>query len=197
MIEINLLPDDVKEARKSVAETMDVPILPIAGGVVGIVLAIQLIVIFMATGSSMTLGKLKKEMESIGPKKKEILELNSKLNELKNKVQAIDELTGDRLLWAEIMNTLSDSMTQSVWLTTFNYEKRDTQQVLAIEGYSTEASESGTAIIAKLINELKNNPEFFKYFQEIELDSLRSSMYENKEIMRFRLLCTFKNRGEI
>jgi len=191
MIEINLLPEDFK-VKKSAAEAIDLPIIPIIAAVVAGLVVVHAVAFLIAANNRKTITKIQTELENLTPKKNEIMALNLKVKEMENKVKAIEILTLNRIVWAKVLNSISDSMLQRVWLSRVKFERRGVQPVIMIEGYIADKSEAGTAMVAKFINSLKENKEFMTHVKDIELDNVRSSLIAGQEIMRFVLVCQFR-----
>ena len=195
MIELNLLPDELKIKRKQSVEWQELPIVPVIAWVTVGVIFLHAASVSVVEMNKKYLNTLKEEWGSYEPKRKELDSLKKKVEDVNAKVKAIDELTEGRLIWAKKINSVSDSMLPNIWLSTFSYSDEGNKAVLLLEGYVSGGSEEGTASVGRFINSLKKNENFFSDFEEVELEDIKRSMVEKQEVMKFRLRCPFKKKG--
>jgi len=188
MIELNLLPEELKVKKQEVKT--DLPLLPLLVCLVIVLVLTHLVTLFFINKSNQELSILKAEWENYLPKKKEIDDLKNKIRATDRKDKAIEELTGKRILWAELLNSLSDSMISTVWLSSLGYKRGGAGGMINLDGFTTGSSEEGTASVGRFINSLENNNAFKSYFSKVELESVRSSKFDNEEAMKFRLSCS-------
>lgn len=224
MIEINLLPEEMRKApsrfkniEMPAIDIRNIPLVKVAILFVGSVLLIQLIVFVIGALGKMNLDSIQKRYNSILPSKKKADTLKSQIDLINKKVLAIDGLMVNRFSWARELNALSDSMTPGIWLTSLSYDekltlapgtkgsgskiknetsKASTEKVLlkylVISGCASSRGEEGTALVGKFIKSLKDNNEFYKYFRDIELGSIKTGKIEDQEVMSFKITCFFK-----
>lgn len=131
MIEINLLPEDLKKSQSHLKKMempelslQNIPVLKVAAAFVGALIAFHLILFFIGLYSKANLNSLSKRYNELLPKKKEADSLKSQVELINKKVSAIDELMVKRFSWAKKLNDLSDSITPGVWLVEVLYEER-------------------------------------------------------------------------
>lgn len=222
MIEINLLPEELKK-RKHSSQKIDVtninlekiPFIKIALIAAGIVVIIQIAVFGFGILGSVILGTLEKSYKQILPEKREVEQLKSQISKMSKKVSAIDELMVKRFSWAKKLNDLSDSITPGIWLTQLEYDERliekakaaanplkgqegrvATEKILEryliIYGAASSMGEEGTALIGRFIKNLKENASFYSDFSDIELGSIKREQMSGQEIMTFKITCLFK-----
>ena len=120
MIELNLLPEQLKIKKKQKIEWAELPIIPVIVWVVILTIGVHALSILFVEMNRGSMKTLKKEWENYSPKKKEMEELTKKLNSINAKVTSIEELKKSRIVWAKKMNNISDSMLPSVWLSSFS-----------------------------------------------------------------------------
>jgi len=196
MIELNLLPEQLKVKKKQKIEWAELPIIPVIVWVVISTIGIHALSILFVEMNRGSMKTLKKEWENYAPKKKEMEELTKKLSSINAKVTSIEELEESRIVWARKMNNINDSMLPSIWLSSFSLKAGlKTKTTLFLEGYATGVSEEGTASVGRFINSLKHNEEFFSGLEDIELEDMRRSVVEKKEVMKFRLSIPLKENG--
>jgi hypothetical protein len=222
MIEINLLPEELKK-RKRATPKIDVtnislekiPFIKIALVAAGIVVGIQVALFGFGIFGRIILGTLEKNYKQVLPKKKEAEQLKSQISNMGKKVSAIDELMVKRFSWAKKLNDLNDSVTPGIWLTQLDYDERivekpkaapnvskgheskvATEKVLEryliISGAASSMGEEGTALIGRFIKSLKENASFYSDFSDIEFASIKREQIAGQEIMTFKITCLFK-----
>ena len=196
MIELNLLPEQLKVKKKQKIEWAELPIIPVIVWVVILTIGIHALSILFVEMNRGSMKTLKKEWENYAPKKKEMEELTKELSSINAKVSSIEELEESRIVWARKMNNINDSMLPSIWLSSFSLKTGgNTKTTLFLEGFATGVSEEGTASVGRFINSLKHNEEFFSGLEDIELEDMRRSVVEKKEVMKFRLSIPLKETG--
>ena len=212
MIELNLLPEELKRKKKKI-ELPDIPIIPIAAGLVSLLVVIQLILGGLISLNQKKLTLLDKKWQELEPKKAELDKIKHKTSDLSKKNQAVEALMLAQLNWSRILNELSNSMTSNVWLTSLTYgEKTERSQAppkqkgkktqvkqktvkirsLALSGVAFGKGGETTAHIARFIKALKDNNNFYNAFETIELVGIKKGIIEGQDVMNFDLLCKFK-----
>ena len=212
MIEINLLPEELKKKRRKI-ELPDIAFLPIIAGLLGIIIVTHLSLGLAVTLKARTLKRLQAKWEEILPDKEKADELKYELTAMRDKIEAIEELVEGRLSWAKKLSDLSDAMIAGVWLSRLWLEKKVILQdvevggdkessapefrktiieSLHLNGSVFTAGGEETAAVGKFIRSLKVNRGFFYDFKEIETASIQRTKLEESEVMDFELICHFK-----
>jgi hypothetical protein len=222
MIEINLLPEEIRKKKRSApkidASAIDISSVPVINIVVitaGALLAIQLVLFVIGVISGMAFGSMNRKYNDILPKKNETQQLRSSLDAANKKVAAIDELMVKRFSWEKKLNALSDSMIPGIWLTELEYDERlasvpksakadpakkksvkaaesTLYKCLVLSGAASGMGEEGTALVGRFIKSLKDNPDFYSDFNDIELGTIKREKMDGQEIMTFKITCFFK-----
>jgi len=208
MIEINLLPEEMKKKESPFAKLsisffniQKLPLLSIAAGFAGLLVILQVLVLVIGLYAKFSLASLTKRYDAITPKKKEADALKAKNDAITKRVSAIDELMGKRFSWAKKLNALSDSMTPGIWLKELDYDERSAAKAgkaagmpgrLIINGYAAGIGEQGATLVGRFIKSLKESQAFYADFSDIELVSVKSDKVESQEVMIFKISCVFK-----
>ena len=132
MIDINLLPEELKKRGARTAPKMDIahtdlgklPVVNIGVAAVAVVISAQIAVFVVGILGSTVLNSLESSCNKILPKKRETELLRAEVASMSRKVSAIDELMVKRFSWTRKLNDLSDSVTPGIWLTQLKYEER-------------------------------------------------------------------------
>src|SRR3989344_5527585 len=98
MIEINLLP---KELRKKRIEIPHVSFLPIMYGALGIVIAVHLFLSLSVNIKARALGRLERRWKEILPEKQDADKVIRDLTIMRSKMEIIDRLIQERTNWAK------------------------------------------------------------------------------------------------
>ena len=218
MIELNLLPKELRKKRRKI-ELPEIPIIPITVAYVAILVGIQVILGSAVFLKKQELAGLKKKWQLMEPKKKELDAKKTDISSAVKKVNVIEDLMKQRISWSLLLNEVSNSLTPNIWLTELDYNEEITRKstssaksaknkkeniqskaqassektmTLTISGQATGRGEEGTAYIARFIKALKENPGFFKDFDDIELVSIKQGSVAGQDIMNFTILCKIK-----
>jgi Tfp pilus assembly protein PilN len=190
MIEINLLP---KELRKKKIEIPKIEFMPIILGALILILSIQFLLFATLKIKKGGLGRMEAKWELLEPERKEISALKRKINSLSNRIRSIETIKGDAILWARKLNDLSDSMIPGVWLNQLSLTETPEEGYLSIKGSVSSFGRDETAVIGKFMKGLKENKSFFKDFDEIELGTIQQKASGDMEIMDFSINCYLKD----
>jgi len=215
MIELNLLPEEVRKKRAKI-ELPDLPLIPIGAALVGAMVIIQLLLGGLIFLNQKEKARLDKEWEELLPKKVKLDAIKKEISDLGKKVQSIEYLMEKRLNWARLLDELSASLTANIWLTELAYsekiEKRKTFssraqlggkkapkakeesfliRTLTLSGRASLKGEEAPAYIGRFTEALKANKDFSKHFSEIEPGPIKKGTVEKEEVMNFTVICKF------
>ncbi len=220
MIEINLLPQEIKKKKRKI-KLPDISFLPIVAGLLGVIVVIHLLLGITLLFKVKTLGRLEKKWEIVLPDSGRADNLKTELTNMRAKVDAIDALIKNRQSWARRLNDMSDAMISGVWLNRLWLERRIIVQEPIVKADAEEEAEktmakdnvkperivintmhlSGSAIVSggeetatigRFIRSLKENRDFFADFKEIESAFIQRAKLKEEEIMDFELIGYFK-----
>jgi Tfp pilus assembly protein PilN len=173
MIEINLVPENLRKKRKGrkIGES-DISTLPketfigVCGGFLGLLLIIHVMlqaVIFLKLASQ---TQYKKQWEEILPEKASVDKVLDELKKMRSKVKSIEEAIGSqRILWSKKLNEISDDMARGVWINKIEL----VEDTLLIQGSAVSKDNTEILNAHKFASNLKNDEEFKKYFSDIEI----------------------------
>jgi hypothetical protein len=160
MIEINLLPEELKK-KKRAAPKIDIanisleniPVIKIALVVAVIFIAIQIMVFGFGILGSIVFKSFEKSYKEILPGKQSAEQLSLAVSKMSKKVSAIDELMVRRFSWAKKLNDLSDSVTAGIWLTQLEYDEHLTERpkAAAVNTPQNRGSEEKKATTEKVL----------------------------------------------
>ena len=193
MIEINLLPEELRKKKSEPVFNlnMDADKLKfwLGGGVIAVLV---LIVITFSMGSFIRKAQIKNlvaKEKGFSDRISEIDSVNKEINILKAKMAVLDQLTKRNFLWAEKLNQLSDLVLPGIW---FNRVYTDSENRLMIEGSVVSKSEEAMASVGKFMKNMKDNQGFFRDFKNIKLESVQRNNKGNADIVDFNIALYFQ-----
>ena len=188
MIELNLLPEELKPRKKSSMQLGVFPIVQVFIGIIFILVVSHVLAIYLVSVNKKSLVALNKEWDSYAPKRKELDDLRAELKDIDIKVKTIEDLTRKRVLWAKKLNALSDSVPGTIWLSGLSYDKKSASSSLILEGYTTGMEKE----VGVFMGELEKNKDFSGDMRDIVLGFTKTAKIDNREVTNFRLKCEFR-----
>jgi hypothetical protein len=193
MIEINLLPEELKKKKRKI-EIPKIEFLPIIVIIVVAVIALQLLLSLTLGMKRGSLKRLEARWGNLKPEEKDAMVIKRQINRLLDKISHIERIKKERILWAEKLSALSDSMMSGIWLTQLSVKERGERTFLSITGSVSSFGKDEAAMIGRFMKVLKENPGFFSDFSEVELGTIQQKTRKNIETMEFVIYCYFKER---
>jgi Tfp pilus assembly protein PilN len=199
MIEINLLPEElrnrvVKAAKPEVIKSGSKlnPQLMILLVPLFFILLILAHIYFIVLGVSRSsqLGFLKARWEKIAPERKTLDDFNAENSLISGDTQVIRKLTNERITWADKLNKLSFVLPPGVWFQSISVTNKD----FSLMGSVVSPKREEITLLRQLIDNLKNDHDFFKDFSSLELGSIQKMSIQGYEVTDFTLIGTFKGK---
>lgn len=185
MIEINLVPENLRKKRKPAAAAGTAApskgfsretFLAIIGGFLFVLVIFS---IGLQVYISMKIGKrneLKKDSDQIASGKKNVDQLKKEMGELKAKVKTFEDAIGKKQVYiAQKLNVVSDSLPRGVWLTKIALEGK----FFIVEGSAVSKNKSEITDIHALASSLRESKEFMANLKNLELDMIKARPVEN------------------
>jgi type IV pilus assembly protein PilN len=155
MIRINLLP--VKEIKAEVGRRRDLTGAGVVLGLTALLLVgLHFYQSYRLTKLDAELVSLRKEIQALNVKVKEVGDLQNKIKELKGKYQVIDDLGKKKVGPVRVMESLASAAPPSLWLTEF----KETNGSIVMNGLATD-----NQTVADFLKTLAK----FPYFKDVEL----------------------------
>lgn len=184
MITINLLPET---RRKSAANPLDQfrrsPL--VLWGVIG-VLAITGCLVLLNAFRQQQLTRLTGRLQQLEAKKKDVNNLKTVLQQFREQQAIYQGLAEGRSRWARRLNVLSDVMPDGVWLTDLAL---DPANGLVIQGAAVEQGDEVMAQIGRLVQALKDDPDFSQTVRDVQIESIKSTKEGELDVTQFSLIC--------
>ncbi|MDP8230995.1 MAG: hypothetical protein P9L93_07875 [Candidatus Gorgyraea atricola] len=192
MIEINLLPEEMRKKRQPQFKLdLEMEKVKVIGGAAAAGILI-ILVLFCLVGSfvrkKQTQRLLLKE-QNFAAETLDIETINKEIVTLKAKMNMMDGVTSRRFLWAEKLNYLSDLILPGIWFTRI---RTDSEDKLVVEGSVIPKQEEAMATVGKFMKNVRDNKTFFKDFSNIKLESVQRKSIDERDIVDFRIVLYLK-----
>jgi hypothetical protein len=195
MIEINLLPEELRKKEEHINILAELPIQRGAIIFVCVFFVAQLFASIYAFYLSSNFKAMKAESDLLIAANAEIESQKSETLANKKRIEKADAVTHRKFYWSDFLSALSDSVTKGVWLKELSIDSDGKISRLSLTGSVVGKGEE-TAYTGKFIKELKNNSLFNELFDEIELSTINQKKIKEFDVYDFVILCPFK-KGKI
>jgi len=173
MIRINLLSTREIEAEEGRRKDVVVSVLCL-GGVAALCLIVFVYQFFRTTMLQRQLAALKTEMAAMEGEAKEVNDLQIKITALKQKLAVIDDLGKKKVGPVRVMESLSTSAPERLWLTEF----KENGGTLTL---------TGTAIDNQTIADFLKALQSSQYFKDVELVETVQTQQDKQAFKKFAL----------
>ncbi len=118
----------------------------------------------------------------------ELSEMGSKYSK---KIIALENLVRNQMYATYPLNAIPPALPKGVWLDSFNFNQKGAAGLeLILNGKVYLAnSEKEVESVNIFLSNLKNDPEFSKYFKEMNINSIDRSMEQDKSVLVFTIVC--------
>jgi len=195
MIEINLLPDELKKT-KTPSGGLGKPdiktLLYIVPVVIGILLVTHISLAATSVFKNLSLASLNKRLSRLDPEKKKLEGFFKEYSVTSAGASAATDLLGGRVEWAQELNSISRALPAGVWLNELSFQDGTLTLRGSVIAVNKEREE--VSIINRFISNLKNNKDFITDFQTPELSSVNRRSIHSFEVIDFTLTGREKSR---
>jgi len=214
MIELNLLPKELRKKKKKkrkqktqpkVTAVPDikfskVPFLPLSIGALILLILLHFFFILLSNNKSELFKSLEKKWNEGATQRDKAKEVTDNIEYLQKRLNVARKIVKPDLDLAGLLSGLNQAVIPNIWLSEmelrFSRKKSSTEgeipESLEILGYALGKSEQATSLVAKFMSSLKQQSEFSRYFDDIELSVMRNAAVAEQEVMMFELNCRFK-----
>ena len=191
MIEINLLPDEfkVQVKEKTPASAADIKrflfILPVAAVVL---VCVHIYLAANNISKNSRLRALTKEWQSMAPQKKDLDDFNKNYSASSDEIKTAQKLTENRIDWSRKLDKLSRDLPAGIWFKGLFIKSGQ----FNLEGSVISLQNDEMGLIRDFMDALKNDAEFFKGFDNLELGSVQSKAVGSYNVIDFVLSAKLK-----
>lgn len=188
MIEINLLPLELREKKKiTLGKFPSSKQILLALGC--LILLHLLLYIFTVLGE-VRVNKLNKKWLALASQRAEIAQVKSELAKANENIPLFEQLIKERILWSKKLNKISDLLVSGVWLNEVSLDAG----YLIIRASAASRTKDEPALIGKFMQNLKDDTLFSAEFSGIELGPIKKRFIAQTEVMDFILNCPPKRK---
>jgi len=189
MIEINLLPEELKLKRRGVNVQANYFIYAVPL-ILGILVCMHIFLAVVTINKNSQLRTLNNKWRSLEPQRKVLENFNNEYAIVSEDSKAIQRLTEQRINWAQSLNKLSLDLPSGVWFNELSISYGD----FMLSGSVVSLQKEEMGLINKFIYNLKNEPVFFKGFNNLELSSVQRKTIGGYDILDFVLEGILKSK---
>ncbi len=191
MIEINLLPEELKsKAKKAEKEKALSQLLYFIPFLVGILLITHLCLVLVFTFKSYQINSLTGKWKSLEPQRKMLSEARQEYDVFSQDSRIIKQLESQYIRWAQKLSRLSADLPSGIW---FN-EAVLSYKECVFKGSVISLKKEEMALVNKLIENLKKDTLFFKDFSSLELSSVQMRTIGGYDVVDFILTAKLRVR---
>ena len=197
MIEINLLPEELKAKTKAKVKPVKPKETQVSQAslekikylfylvplIVGVLLITHLLLAGITIFKNNQLGMLNGKWRALEPQRKMLTDFSQEYASFSEDEKTVLQAVQQRVAWAEKLNKLSLFLPSGVWFNEIAFSSGNF--TLKASVISLQKDEMG--LINKFIDSLKNNPGFFKDFTALEIGSVNKRNIASYEIADFVL----------
>lgn len=205
MIKINLLPQEVRAAVP--AGGLAVPWRPLGIGILSLLGIYSASLFGFHQLQRAALNRLTAQWNHLEPERTRLEQTRAGLRALQNQFNLLEEVKGERSQWAPRLNLLSDALVSQLWFTSLQLEPAKspsapkgkqavpasgpTPAMLFLRGStflssgSAGSSEGSHAAVSRFLQRLKEQPEFSRWFQKVELRTVEHRQIAQEEVVDF------------
>ena len=199
MIEINLLPEELRVKTKSKnleqvtisrpaafdQEQLFVYAIPI---ILGLFVCAHIYFAVISIAKNGQLVALNQKWVQLEPQKKALDEFNNVYSSVSQDASLAQLLTGKRIVWAQKLNELSLDLPSGVWFNEIAINAKD----IVIQGSVISLAKEEVNLLNKLLEILKADVEFSKDFVSFELSNVQKKNVGGFDIADFILTGVLK-----
>jgi Tfp pilus assembly protein PilN len=195
MIDINLVPEQLRKRRKSELLSGGIFNIPkevmvgVGGGIIVLLLAIDVLFFLAKVVKFAQYHHAKSQWEAILPDKTNTDAIKKELQDLQKEVKSMkDIMEGHNAVWSQKLNVISDALPKGIWLRKITLNDKQ----LFIEGTTVSKEQNEMTNVGNFVSNLKKDEEFMKNFESIEVDYIQRRKNDTLEVADFTILARLK-----
>ena len=181
MIEINLLPENLRKKREISVGVSWEAVRNAALVLLAVFILFQALLQLFIFIDIFRLQQLNKTYLIISPQKKEIDDLKEKIEKYKLLENMFSRLLSQRLVMSDNLNVISDVLTGGVWLSELSLSRNS----IEIQGSCISPSAQELSQINKFLGALKENKKISQGLSSLELISVQRRKMGKFEVVDF------------
>ncbi|RJP29037.1 MAG: hypothetical protein C4533_04365 [Candidatus Omnitrophota bacterium] len=184
MIEINLLPEELKtKIKKTEQSAKNKKLLYIIPLVFSVLIIAHLFLVLLGLVKGIDLNRRRSELAKLEPNKTTLEKFRQDKQLFSQDTKQIEDILRKRINWSQKINRLSMDLPSGVWFTEVSSADKD----FTIKGSVVSLEKAEMNLINEFIEKLRKDHDFYKNFTKIELVSAQRKMLAGYEIVEFTL----------
>ncbi|MFH1691625.1 MAG: PilN domain-containing protein [Candidatus Omnitrophota bacterium] len=185
MIEINLLPKNLRKVEKRV----NLPYKAYIVLLVAFLLFSHIVLFSLCVFKKIQIGSATRTWNEIAPKSKDSAQMREKIKVLEADVNMMKKILARGVVLTDLFSALNNAIPKGLWLERLSYS----EDGLVLQGSVVSLSQNEMTIIGKFLQALKSSDEFSLVFAKIELSSVQRRMIKTYDVVDFVLVGEMKN----
>jgi len=189
MIEINLLPEElkVKRAKSFDRKQYFIYLTPLFAG---ILIFMHLYLGMLGISRSLRLNSLNKKWVALEPQRRKIASLKSQSEFSFQENNIIQELVKKSIIWSKNLNRLSFDLPSGIWFNEVSISSKE----LLIRATVVSLEKNEVDLINRYMFNLKNDSDFIKDFNNLDLGAIQRKTMGSFEVVDFILTAPLKSK---
>jgi Tfp pilus assembly protein PilN len=186
MIEINLLPEELKAKAKAKKIAMAIELkyfLYLIPFIFGILVCIYIYLIGLNLAKNRQLAMLNAKWQKLEPERKTLEDFKKRYALTNEDARAVEQLTKENINWSEKLNKLSLLLPYKIWFNELSISPRE----FVLHGSVVSLQKEGMGLITEFIDRLKKDAAFSGDFKNLELSSTQWKTIGGYDIVDFVL----------
>jgi len=188
MIEINLLPHDLRVSKEKKSYLSPKYFLYLIPPIAGVILFIHLLLGLLWLTKGFQLGLLERNWQRLAPQRESLEKFRQQYEFLSQDAVTAQQLLKERVEWSKKLNKISLDLPNGVWLNDISVSGKN----VTIRGSSVSLKKEGIGLINRFMENLKKDEMFIKDFSNFELNSILVRNIGGYDTEEFVLSATLK-----
>ena len=184
MIEINLLPEELKPKKENLnILLLRQALLLIIPAALGLVIVVHLFLGGLFLFKTLQYKSLNKNWSELEHSRERVSQWKSQFKVSSHQTEYMNKLLAERITVSDKMQALSDALPKGVWFNRLNFN----QQEIYLEGSVVSLDKEQMRLLNLFINQLKENYPFFKDTIPVKLGRINMRTIGGFSVMDFVL----------
>jgi Tfp pilus assembly protein PilN len=192
MIEINLLPEELRVAAKKHDGFNPKYLLLLIPFVFALLLLCHVVLTMIGAIALSRNALLNKKWQGLSPSMHSVENFRREQEAQSSVTKVTEQLLSQRIDWAEKLNKLSLLLPNGMWFDGFTASPKE----LSLMGSVVSLSREHMGLINTFMTQLKQDKGFFRDFTSIELGSVQQQEMGSYEVVKFSLSGKLKGRDK-
>lgn len=189
MIEINLLPEELKAKAKKTDTDQKYLLLLAPPAILVILLFLHLLFGIKGILVSQQLNSLNRKWKQLQPEVTKLQAYNEEFAPTTADGKALQQFLSERVIWSEKLNKLSLYLPNGIWFTSFSLSDKE----FVLNGSAVSLQTETMSLVNTFIGNLKKDTNFYNDFQSLQLASAQSKQIGSYEVLDFVLKGSLKS----